>query len=165
MNSLSIFLLSILFGYIGFGLLARWYVMPWLTTVSRQRALSALIVPHLFRYVGLAFLVPGVTTSALPSAFAQPVAYGDLATVVLALAALIALRSHRPFALLLVWLFNVVGTLDFLDAYFQGFSNRMAPGQMGATFFIPTVAVPALMVTHILIFILLLRSSSAPKEG
>jgi len=163
MNSLAIFLLSILFGYIGFGLLARWYVMPWLTMVSRERALSALLVPHLFRYVGLAFLVPGVTSSQLPAAFAQPVAYGDVAAVVLALAALISLRSQRRFALSLVWLFNVAGTLDFLNAYFQGFSNRIVPGQMGATFFIPTVAVP-LMVTHILIFILLLRSPSASKE-
>lgn len=157
MSALPIFLLSVVLAYVGFGLVAKWYVVPRLVMMPRDRALSVLITPHLFRYIGLAFLVPGVTTSPLPDAFARPVALGDIAAVLLALLALLALRSKRSFALPLVWLFNVVGTLDFVDAYYQGATNQMAPGQMGPMYFLPTVGVPALMVTHILVFWLLLR--------
>jgi hypothetical protein len=112
---------------------------------------------HTFRFVGLAFLVPGVVSPDLPAAFARPAAYGDLATAILALLAIAALRS-RP-GTILVWALNIVGSADLLYAFYEG--NRtgvgLAPGLQGAAYFIPTVLVPLLLITHGLVFRLLLK--------
>ncbi len=158
MNSLTIFFLSILFGFISFALIARWYVMPALARLPIEGALTPLLFLHSFRYIGMAFIVPGVAAPDLSSAFAVPAAYGDLLAVLLALLALAALRLRWQFAIPLVWLFNLEGTLDLLNAPLQGIVNQINPGQLGATYFIPTVVVPALLVTHFIIFQLLLRS-------
>ena len=105
----------------------------------------------------LGILVPGVVSPELPLAFARPAAYGDLATAVLALLAIAALRNRL--GIMLVWAFNLLGTVDLLYAFYQG--NRtglgLAPGLQGAAYFIPTVLVPLLLITHGLVFRLLLR--------
>jgi hypothetical protein len=125
-------------------------------SVSRPAALSPLLLFHGFRYIGLAFLLPGVTATALDPAFANPAAYGDLIAALLALGAVLALRVGLPGTVLLVWTFNVWGTLDLLNALYAGF--RLTPdADLGAAFFIPAVIVPALLVTHVLVFRELLR--------
>jgi len=48
----------------------------------------------------------------------------------------------------------VVGTLDLINALLQG--NRLGV-QVGAAYFIPTIVVPALLVTHAMIFAMLIR--------
>jgi hypothetical protein len=58
-----------------------------------------------------------------------------------------------------VWLFNVWGTADLLNAIYQGqIGVHIGPESLGAAFFIPTVIVPALLVTHGLSFWVLLRA-------
>jgi len=57
----------------------------------------------------------------------------------------------------LVWVFNLWGTADLLYAFYQGNAVGFAPGQLGAAYFIPTVIVPLLLITHGLMFRLLLR--------
>ena len=156
MNRELIMPLSLLYGLVAFGLAAQWYVMPWLTSVSRKRALTPLLLLHSFRYVGLAFLIPGVTAQALDAGFANPAAYGDLLAAVLALVALIAVRLEWFVATPLMWVFNIEGTLDLLNALFQGV-QRVRVGDLGATYFIPTVAVPALLATHFMMFVVLVR--------
>lgn len=88
---------------------------------------------------------------------ANPAAYGDFATGLLAILALVALRSRWGAALPLVWLFNVVGTVDLLHAVFRGLSVG-AQENMGAAWYIPTFIVPALLVTHFMVFARLLRA-------
>jgi hypothetical protein len=84
-----------------------------------------------------------------------------MATSILALLAIATLRS-RP-GTIVVWMFNIVGTVDLLNAFYQG--NRLgvgiAPGLQGAAYFIPTVLVPLLLVTHVLVFCILLRRDAA----
>ena len=62
-----------------------------------------------------------------------------------------------------MWAFNIIGTVDLLNAFYQG--NRlgvgMAPGLQGAAYFIPTVLVPLLLVTHALVFRILLGTHAA----
>jgi hypothetical protein len=102
--------------------------------------------------------VPGVVSPSLPSAIAVPAAYGDLVAAILAVTASIALSSRASLATLLVWLFNVWGTADLLFAFYQGqFGVPLDPRMLGAAFFIPTAVVPPLLVTHGLIFWLLVR--------
>jgi hypothetical protein len=126
------------------------YIWPALRGRPRTEALRPVLLLHAFRFIGLAFLVPGVVSPDLPDAFAQPAAYGDLATPLLALLAIATLGS-RP-GVIIVWMFNIVGTVDLLDAFYQGNRLGMMPGQQGAAYFIPTVLVPLLLVTHALVF-------------
>jgi hypothetical protein len=120
------------------------------------------VVPHTFRFVGLSFLVPGVVSPALPAAFARPAAYGDLVATILAVVATLALSARSVFAIPIVWTLNVWGTSDLLYAIYQGqIGVRIGPGSLGAAFFIPTLVVPPLLVTHAKIFRLLLRTRRA----
>ena len=148
--------LSIVMSLISFSLIAKWYLMPALSSMSRVEALTPLLLFHSFRHIGMAFLIPGVTADALDPGFANPAAYGDLLAAALALIALLALRLRWVVAIPLVWIFNIEGSLDLLNALFQG-ARQANPGALGATYFIPAVIVPALLVTHYLIFVLLLR--------
>ena len=101
----------------------------------------------------MVFLVPGVVYQPLPSEFALPAAYGDLVTGLLALLAMLALRSRWAVALPAVWLFNVVGSLDLLNAL----RHLDVAQNFGAAWYIPTFLVPLLLVTHYMIFARLLK--------
>jgi hypothetical protein len=152
--------LSIVLAVVSYSLIAKWYVMPWLAPLSRKEALTPLLLLHSSRFIGLAFLIPGVTSVPLDPRFANPAAWGDLLAAVLALIALLALRFEWSAAVPLVWIFNIEGTLDLLNALFQGM--RYAPNSdLGATYFIPAVIVPALLVTHFIVFKLLLSQKPA----
>jgi hypothetical protein len=154
MSLRAIFGVQVLLSLVGYSLIARFYVAPRLAALPLSAALTPLLLLHAFRHVGLVFLVPTVVGSALPAAFAEPAAYGDLLAALLALLAIAALRNSWTTAIPLVWLFNVEGTLDLLNAFYQGFTNNV---QLGAAYYIPTFAVPALFVTHAMIFAVLLH--------
>jgi hypothetical protein len=118
-------------------------------------AMQPLILLHSFRFIGLSFLVPGVVSPDLPPAWALPAAYGNLSAAVLALLAVTVLKSGLGIAL--VWVFNLWGSADLLYAFYQGNQVGLEPGQLGAAYFILTVLVPLLLITHGLLFRLLLR--------
>ena len=122
-----------------------------------NQALIPLIFPHAFRHMGMMFLVAGVVAQPLPKGFAYPAAYGDLATGLLALLSLVALRGGWSLALPLVWLFNIVGTVDLLNAL----RHVNVVADFGAAWYIPTFLVPALLVTHFMIFARLLKRSGS----
>lgn len=143
--------LSVSMGLIGFGLAARWYLLPVLENHSLTDGLTALLFPHVFRYVGLAFLVPGVTSVPLDPRFASHAAWGDLGAAVLALLAIAALRNNWRYAIPTVLFANLFGLLDLINAVIRGLIYT-PDGHLGATWFIPTVIVPFLVVTHLVIF-------------
>ena len=156
MDTLAIFGLQFVLSVILYALLAKWYVSPWLARKPLHEALIPLVFLHASRHIGMVFLVSGVVAQPLPKGFAYPAAYGDLATALLALLALVALRGKWSLALPLVWLFNVVGTVDLMNAVFQGLRLQILDS-LGAAWYIPTFLVPALLVTHFMIFSRLLR--------
>jgi hypothetical protein len=159
MGIAALFAISVLMSFVGFGIVSKLYIWPRLSIMSREKALIALLVPHMFRFVGLSFLIPGVVSPSLSPAFAAPAAYGDLVAAVLAIVATWALSARAFFAIPAVWVFNVWGAADLLYAFYQGqIGVRIGPGSLGAAYFIPTVVVPPLLVTHGLIFWLLLRT-------
>jgi len=154
----ALFGLSILMSFVAFGLVTKLYILPRLRILQRDDALVPLLLFHTFRFEGLSFLVPGVVSPSLPSAFAAPAAYGDFLAAVLAVAATLAVTRRASWAIVLVWLFNLWGTADLLNAFYQAlFGVHFDIGALGAAFFIPTAVVPPLLVTHGLIFWLLLR--------
>jgi hypothetical protein len=166
MDLQAVFGLSILLSFVAFGLATWLYVWPRLRILPRDRSLLALVLPHTFRFIGLSFLVPGVVSTELPRAFAAPAAYGDLVAVVLAISASLALSRRAAVAIPLVWVFNIWGAADFLFAYYQGlFTVQLNARMLGAAFFIPTVVVPAGLISHALIFRLLWRSRESRVES
>lgn len=165
MSSQLYFFVSVAFGFIAWGMVAMRYLWPRLHVLPRAEALRPLLLLHGFRYIGLAFLIPGVVSPDLPSAFAQPAAYGDIAAATLALLALATLPSRVGFVI--AWIFNLWGTFDLLSAFYHGNAVGLVPGQLGAAYFIPTVLVPLMLVTHALAFRILLqgRREPATSEG
>ena len=153
----AMFGISVILSFISWGIIAKRYIWPALRRVSRTEALRPLLLLHTFRFVGLAFLIPGVVSPDLPIAFARPAAYGDLTTSIFALLAVATLGSSL--GIILVWTFNILGSADLLYAFYEG--NRVAldsaPGLQGAAYFIPTVLVPLLLTTHVLVFLLLVK--------
>jgi hypothetical protein len=122
-----------------------------------------LLVLHTFRFIGLSFLVPGVVSPDLPIAFARDAAYGDIVAAILALATLTTLRSSTGIAL--AWAFNVWGSFDLLNVFYQANAAGLSPGQLGAAYFIPTAIVPLLLITHGLMFRVLLAEPARASDG
>ncbi len=164
MNPFALFGTSILASFVSSVVAARLFAWPRLQNTDPNRALTWLIAPHMFlRFVGLSFLVPGVVSPLLPAGFAIPVAYGDFIAGILAIVATIALVNHTSWANKSVWLFNVWGAADFLFAFYQGRQVGLQPGMLGAAFFIVAALVPPLLVTHALIFRLLVRRQTTSE--
>ena len=88
-------------------------------------------------------------------------AYGDLATAVLAILALLTVGIRTLFWLFVV-AFNLVGTADIILDYYHATQVGLPAlaGELGATYAIPIIYVPVLMITHFVAFYLLLRPQS-----
>src|SRR5215469_12761204 len=157
------FFASIAFSLIAWGIVAARYIWPELRLRSQAEALRPLLTLHSFRFVGLAFLVPGVVSPDLPSTFAHSAAYGDLIAAILALLALTLLPSAS--GVVIAWIFNVWGTADLFNAFYQANHAGLMAGQLGATYFIPTFIVPLLLITHGIGFrILVQRQAQAAMQ-
>ncbi len=161
MDAQAIFGLQFILSLLVVSLLARWLLSPWLASRSQHEALFWLTIPHAFRHIGMVFLVPGVVAQPLPADFAIPAAYGDLLAGLLALTALVLLRIRWKGAIGAVWIFNVVGTVDLLNAL-----RHLDVGPyFGAAWYIPTFLVPVLLVTHFMIFSRLLKPAVSSQEA
>jgi hypothetical protein len=154
---------SIAFSVIAWGVVAARYFWPALRLRPRSEALRPLLILHSFRFLGMAFLVPGVVSSDLPRAFATAAAFGDIVAAVLALLSLASLQ--RAPGLLVAWIFNAWGSVDLVNAFYQANATGLSPGQLGAAYFIPTLFVPLLLITHSLAFRVLLQHQHEPAIG
>jgi hypothetical protein len=159
------FFVSIAFSFILWGIVAARYIWPELRLRERAKALRPLLMLHSFRFIGLAFLIPGVVSPDLPPAFAHSAAYGDIIAAMPALLSLLLLRSAAGAAV--AWIFSLWGSADLFNAFFQANRAGLLAGQLGAAYFLPTLVVPLLLVTHVLAFrvLLLPRKGLAMREG
>lgn len=144
-------------GVLSYGIITATYLKEWLFTAPIQKPLELLIALHFFRYVGLTFLLPEAASGPLPAIFAYPAALGDLLSAVLAMVAFFAVRNRARAAVSYVWAFNIVGTLDLAYAFSAAMLSGAAGVAGGAVWWIPTIYVPALIISHFIIFALLLK--------
>src|SRR5580700_1858604 len=149
------FFVSIAFSLIAWGIVAARYIWPELRLRPRAEALRPLLILHSFRFMGLAFLVPGVVSPDLPPAFAHSAAYGDIIAAILALISLLWLPSAA--GVTAGWIFSLWGSADILNAFYQANHAGLLAGQLGAAYFLPTLVVPLLLITHGLAFRILLQ--------
>lgn len=159
MSQDAIFLTHLVLGYVAWLLAFGTYIWPWLKKMDRFEAQRAIATLHSFRFFGLVFILPGVIGPNLPVAgFGAFAAYGDFATGLLALLALLAVQI-RPLFWLLVAAFNVVGITDLLIDYYHATMIGLPAmaGQLSATYWIPILYVPILMITHVVALAWLLR--------
>ena len=158
MSPETIFNIHLVLGYVAWLLCFGVYVLPRLKSMDQVEAQRAIATLHSFRFFGLVFILPGVVGPNLPASFATFAAYWDLATGVLAMLALLTVRI-RPLFWLFVVAFNLVGAIDLILDYYHAIQVGLPAlaGQLGATYAIPIIYVPVLMITHVVAFYLLLR--------
>jgi hypothetical protein len=153
----TIFQIHLALGYVAWLLCFGTYVWPRLRSLDQADAQRAIATLHSFRFFGLVFILPGVVGN-LPAGFASFAAYGDFATGLLAMAALLTVRI-RPLFWLFVVAFNLVGAVDIIVDYYH--ASRLGlpalAGELGAAYAIPIIYVPLLVITHAAAFYLLLR--------
>ena len=158
MSPAVVFQLHLVLGYVPWLLCFGAYVWPRLKAMDQVEAQRAIATLHSFRFFGLVFIVPGVVGPDLPAGFATFAAYGDFATGMLAIVALLTV-SRRPLFWLFVVAFNLVGAADIIVDYYHGNEVGLPAlaGELGATYAIPIIYVPLLMITHVAAFLLLAR--------
>jgi hypothetical protein len=158
MSPQTIFLMHLVLGYVAWLLCFGVYILPKLRSMDRCEAQRAIATLHSFRFFGLVIILPGVAGPNLPAGFASFAAYGDLATGLLAILALLTVRI-RPLFSLFVVTFNLVGAADIIIDYYHGIQVGLPAlsGQLGATYAIPIIYVPILMITHVVAVYWLVR--------
>lgn len=160
-----VFLSGLILGYVAWLLCFGAYIWPRLKTLDLFEAQRAIATLHSFRFFGLVIILPGVVGSHLPASFAPFAAYGDLATAILAMLALLSAKI-RPLFWLFVVAFNVAGTIDILLDYYHAVRADLPSiaGELGAAYAIPVIYVPVLMITHCVAFYLLVRSQTVASR-
>jgi len=152
------FFASIAFSFAVWTIVTVRYIWPGLRSRARADALRPLLILHSFRFIGLAFIVPGVVSADLPAAFADAAAYGDVVAAALALLAWLFIA--RPGGIVLAWMFSILGSVDLVNAFYQAGRSGLVPGQFGAAYFLPTLIVPLLFITHALAVWILVQGKS-----
>ncbi|MFD2056080.1 hypothetical protein ACFSQT_24345 [Mesorhizobium calcicola] len=153
-----LFQTHLVLGYVAWLLCFGAYGLPWLSSMDRFAAHRAIATLHSFRFFGLVFILPGVVSPNLPASFAVTAAYGDFATGVLAMLALLTVRIPQLFWPFVV-AFNLVGMADLIVDYYHAIQVGLPQraGELGATYAIPIIYVPLLMITHIVALYFLVR--------
>jgi hypothetical protein len=161
MSPEPLFQIHLVLGYVAWLLCFGVYIWPRLQAMEHFEAQRAIATLHSFRFFGLVFLLPGVVSPDLPASFAAFAAYWDFATGVLAMLALLTVRI-RPLFWMLVVAFNLVGFVDLILNYYHAVQIGLPAraGEFGATYAIPIIYVPLLMITHVVAFYFLVRSQS-----
>jgi len=151
------FFISYAVAFLVFALIAKWYLWPAIKDRALKAALTPLLLYACLRVNGLMFLMPGLVSPELPSAFAVPTAYGDLIAVLLALLALALVRLENPLSVPVLWLFNFVGLLDLIYSNFASLKDQIDPALWGTAYYLVVLNVPAMIVVHVLMIAYLLR--------
>jgi hypothetical protein len=134
-----------------YALVAKWYVVPWLSTLKRADAIIALLWVHVFRYAAL------MTFSAQRDGFPISneglfdIVIGDVAGAAIALVAIIALRYRIRFGLAFAWLLAVETIFDTVTNIRGGVREHLMGAAGGTTWLILVFYVPAVVVSVILL--------------
>lgn len=157
MGSLQIFSLQIFLSLVVYFLIMKWYIGPRLSNLRLFQALVVLLFIHSFRHIGLTILIPSIADSDIPNSFITFYAFGEYFVAAFAVACLIGLTVQFRGSIVLVWLFNIAGTLLVIYSWIQFYSMDITQYRLGTFWYIPTFFMPALLVSHYVIFMLLIK--------
>lgn len=141
----------------------------WFKTVLEHSQLADLVWIHLFRFVGVFFLIL-YTYEALPKKFAFIGGWGDIATAGLAIPLIYLLKKKISFAKPLTWLWNTFGLIDIISVIVTALiitKASIAEGGDGvlqfATFpfsWIPALAPATIVFLHFATYVKLTKDKS-----
>jgi hypothetical protein len=145
------------------GLVAKWYVLPALNALPAPAALAPLFLVHGLRYLPSSAFAPGQVAPTVPMDAMKVIAYGDLASAVLAIVAAMFLYYRWRGAIGVGWIVNIATSLDWVSASYVAASNQLVAYPMGGNWYIINYYVPLIGVVHVMIFARLLseRARSA----
>lgn len=133
----------------------------WFKTLFTYTPLSTLVGIHLFRFVGVFFLVC-YYFDALPQTFAYVGGWGDIISATLALLVMYALRQQKSYAIPLTWAWNIVGMIDILNVLANAIittRTSLEDGSSGVIEFasfpfawIPAFAPATIIFLHVVVF-------------
>jgi hypothetical protein len=156
----QVLIINLIVSLIVFITAARIYLIPRITAQSLHWVAPPILLANALRHLGLMFLAPGATLPGLPASFAYPAAIGDCVAAALALLALYVLRRSPARAMPWLWLFNIVGTIDFVSAITLANLHGAAPF-LSAAYWIPAFWVPLLIASHYVMFVQLIRATQS----
>lgn len=140
-----------------FFLIIKWYVVPKITKETRFDILALLLLVNVFRYLPLSLFMPGQVSADFPYYLKEIIAHGDFLSGILALIALVLLKSKKKKAgITFTWLFSVVSIIDIAVVLTLAMSEKVYQLPLGANYFTVSVYVPMLIVIQVLILKILL---------
>ena len=148
---LALLALQITMSGLALAWLTHTVVLPALRAMPSRRALAAMLWVHVPRYVPLALLAPGQTDAAADDSAISVIAWGDFTASVLAIAALVALHRSSRAGVPWVWVFFVESTVDIVAALSLGLGSGIHEQALGFGWYVLTLYVPMVCVSHGLI--------------
>lgn len=154
-----------LFG-LTFGLLSAFWLSRSFRASIDHLSLRALIGLHLVRFVGIYFLVLQ-NRGELPRLFATTAGWGDIVVALGALGLIIAPALQNSSRAVFIW--NMLGLIDILVvvATAAGIAYADRPAMSALTrlplSFLPTLVVPLIITSHVVVFVRLLKRRQPQK--
>ena len=142
------------------GLLAAFWSSRSFRTWAEELDVRALLSLHLVRFVGIYFLMLHARGE-LPSRFAVPAGWGDIIVAMGALLIILVPAFRQSARAVMIW--NTVGLIDILfvvtTAAGLAFANRDSMSALTRLplSFLPTMIVPLIIATHVIILVRLLK--------
>ena len=149
MTNVSILLVQVSMATIAYALIYVWYVRPRLVRLPLLLALQPLLFVQVFRFTGLTLIAEGQVDPSLPTDVLAQASYGDLASAVIALGALLLARRGSSATVALAWVLTAVGLLDFANVGRIALETRMLEFDLGAMWMALHWYVPAVLIAHI----------------
>jgi hypothetical protein len=131
-------------------------VIPKITKETKLDILALLLLVNVFRYLPLSLFMPGQVSTDFPPYLKEIVAHGDFLSGIMALIALILLKSQKKYAVKFTWLFSVVSIIDMVVVLTLAMSEKVYQLPLGANYFTVSVYVPMLIVIQVMILKILL---------
>ena len=151
MDSLVVLGVQCTFSMLVFFLIIKWYVIPKITKETKFDILALLLLVNAFRYLPLSLFMPGQVSADFPPYLKEIVAHGDFLSGILALIALILLKSNKKSAIKFTWLFSVVSIVDMMVVLTLAMTEKVYELPLGANYFTVSVYVPMLIVIQVVI--------------
>jgi hypothetical protein len=148
--------------FVIFIMIAVWYVAPWLAARPRARALAPLLWVQAFRHVALQIFSAQKFGFAVSDSARDQIVTGDVIGMLLAVAAIVALRYRSRAAPFLISLLVVETALDLVYSAALGFSERLYESASSVTWLIVSFYVPLLWVSLGLIVWQMISRRSEP---
>lgn len=147
------------FSMLVFFLIIKWYVIPKVTKETKFDILALLLLVNVFRYLPLSLFMPGQVSADFPIYLKEIVAHGDFLSGILALIALILIKSKKKSAVTFTWLFSLVSIIDVVVVLTLAMSEKVYQLPLGANYFTVSVYVPMLIMIQIVILKILLAKA------